>query len=116
MKIFLSVWRISEHKANTILIKLEDSQRKAILRIRGKEKYEFIIKPYRNNTFLVEAQTTITHEENAANWLFSGIQNIVPFFIINLTSSVVAGSKDFSAFVTRQNFYAETRRCKGEVY
>jgi hypothetical protein len=61
--------RIS-YKANSILIKLNETRTKATLIIRGEEKCEFTVKEYSRDSkdyFLIEAPTTITVKVQAAN-------------------------------------------------
>ena len=81
-------------KTNTILIKMDHKLGKAILKMKGKERYRFTVRPYRGYSYLIEAPSATTHEENAANLLFSTVQNLVPSLVFNLTSSVFAGFKD----------------------
>lgn len=52
---------IISHKANTILIKLDSSLGKAILKVRGKETYQFVARPFSSSSYLIEAPSSITH-------------------------------------------------------
>jgi hypothetical protein len=86
--------RIS-HKAKSVLIKLNDGKTKAILKIKGEQKYEFAVRVHSEDCFVVEAPTDITIEEQTANFLLGTIESRIHTLVFNLISSVVAGFDDF---------------------
>jgi hypothetical protein len=89
-----NILRIS-HKAKSVLIKLNDGKTKAILKIKGEQKYEFAVKVDSEDCFVVEAPADITIEEQTANFLLGTIESRVHTLVFNLISSLVAGFDDF---------------------
>jgi hypothetical protein len=94
--------RIS-YKANSILITLNDTRTKAILKINRKNKYEFIVKAYSPNWYSIEAPV-MPIEEYAIHSLLLGTQQRVPALIFNLASNAVSGSSYFQILSQDEQF------------
>jgi hypothetical protein len=103
--------RIS-YKVNSVLIKLNNTRTKAILRIRREEKYEFIVRVYSDDYFLIEAPSRTTVAEQAADFLLGFTQSRVPSFIFNLTLSVVPGFDDFRILSQDRTFMETLEKTK----
>jgi hypothetical protein len=103
--------RIS-YKTNSVLIKLNNSSTKAILKIKKEEKYEFIVRTHSDDYFLIEAPSKITVAEQTADFLLGFTQSRVPLFIFNLTLSVVAGFDDFQILSQDKTFMETLEKTK----
>jgi hypothetical protein len=94
--------RIS-YKANSILITLNDTRTKAILKINRKNKYEFIVKAYHHEWYSIEAPV-MPIEEYVTHSLLLGTQQRVPALIFNLASNAVSGSSYFQILSQDEQF------------
>jgi hypothetical protein len=102
---------IISHKANSILITLNDKKTKAILKINRENKYEFIVKEYHHNWFRVEAPV-IPIEEYAVHSLLLSTQQRVPGLIFNLASNAVSGSSSFQILSQDERFIQSLEKTK----
>ena len=73
------------------------------MKIRGEEKYEFIVQVPSAGHFIVAAPGEPIEEINA-RFLSSSIQQRIPTFIFDLISNVLAGSSDFHILSQDQRF------------
>ena len=102
--------RIS-HRANAISIRLDHTKTKAILKIRGEEKYEFIVQVPSAGHFIVAAPGEPIEEINA-RFLSSSILQRIPSFIFDLISNILAGSSDFHILSRDKRFMQKLKETK----
>ena len=90
--------------SNSILIRLHNSNTKAVLTVSRKRKSrQFVVEVFRDD-YLVRNKSVMTRDESLEFILPALIAHLVPTFVFSLASNVPASSEDFRTLCKDKNF------------
>ena len=90
--------------SNSILIRLHNSNTKAVLTVSRKRKSrQFVVEVFQDD-YLVRSKSAMTREESLEFVLSAVIANLVPTFIFRLASDVPNSTEDFRILSNDKNF------------
>ena len=90
--------------SNSILIRLYNSNTKAVLTVSRKRKSrQFVVEVFRDD-YLVRNKSVMTRDESLEFILPDLIARLVPTFVFSLASNVPASSEDFRTLCKDKNF------------
>jgi hypothetical protein len=91
------------YKSQSILIELDNNRTRATLKINRQRKFEFIVKLWTKDFFVITAPVTPI-AKYAVKSLLTTVRQVVPSFVFNLASNAVPNSSTFQILAKDERF------------